>query len=202
MKKYGFCVLLLVVFGCSREKVTTQYDSGKPKEEYEVDKQGKKDGAYILYYETGQIREKSMYRGDTLAGVRTLYFDNGKPEVEEPYDQNGILNGLYRQYYPEGGVKLEQEYTNNVISGVLRVYYPGGQLKEEVTMQENQENGPFTEYHTNGKIEWKGTYKDGDNEFGWLEQYDSLGQLIKVMRCDTPGICRTKWKPGMPTLTR
>ncbi len=202
LTRFGFLALLLMAYGCAKEKITTQYDSGKLKEEYEVDQEGRKDGTYLLYFENGQRREKAFYRKDTLVGTRILYFENGKPEVEEPYDSNGILNGTYKQYYPEGGLKLEQPYVANVISGMIRVYYPGGQIKEEVTMQENQENGPFAEYHPNGKMEWKGAYKNGDDEFGWLEQYDSLGQLIKVMRCDTPGICRTKWKTGMPPLAR
>ena len=197
-----FLMLLLTITACTGKKVTTRYDSGIVKEEYQVDDDGRKHGPYTLFYENGKVREDALYHHDTLAGKRTLYFQNGNPEVEEPYDQRGQLHGKYRQYFEEGGIKLESQYVNHVITGILKVYYPEGQVKEEVTMVDNLENGPFTEFHPNGQIQWKGTYKDGDDEFGWLEQYDSKGQLIKVMRCDTPGICRTKWKPGMPPLAR
>ena len=67
-------------------------------------------------------------------------------------------------------------------------------------MSNNEENGPFSEYFENGQIQWKGTYRNGDNEYGILYEYDSLGTPIKIMKCDTQAICRTIWKPGMPII--
>jgi antitoxin component YwqK of YwqJK toxin-antitoxin module len=202
IRTFFFLQFVSIILSCGPKKQTVNYPSGAVKEEIEMDTKGRRHGSYKQYYENGKLREQALYRHDTLVGERTLYYENGNPEVKEPYDQHGLLNGTYRQFYPEGGVQLELVYIDNVISGMSKAYFPSGQLKEEVTMMQNEENGPFTEYFRNGKIAWKGTYKDGDDEIGWLEEYDSLGQLIKVMRCDTPGICRTKWKPGMPPLAR
>ena len=53
-------------------------------------------------------------------------------------------------------------------------------------------------YYENGQIHWKGTYLNGDNEFGLLEEWDSLGTMIKRMKCDSMAVCRTFWRPGMP----
>ena len=64
---------------------------------------------------------------------------------------------------------------------------------EEVLFKDNEENGPFVEYYDNGEIEWKGSYLNGDNEFGILEQYDRTGVLIKKMECDSLGACITVW---------
>ena len=52
----------------------------------------------------------------------------------------------------------------------------------------------FEEYYTNGKIKWKGSYRNGDHEYGLLEKYDSTGVLVKKMECDSLFICRTVWK--------
>jgi len=38
-------------------------------------------------------------------------------------------------------------------------------------------DGPFEEYHDNGQLESKGTYKDGEPEDGLFESHDENGQL-------------------------
>ncbi|MBK7701221.1 MAG: hypothetical protein IPJ39_22090 [Saprospiraceae bacterium] len=65
-------------------------------------------------------------------------------------------------------------------------------------MSDNNENGPFTEYYENGQIHWKGTYLNGGNEFGLLEEAGFLGTMIKRMKCDSMAVCRTFWRLGMP----
>lgn len=60
-------------------------------------------------------------------------------------------------------------------------------------MVNNEENGPFTEYHENGQKAWEGTFLNGDNEYGLLQQYDEAGTLIKKMNCDSLGVCTTIW---------
>jgi antitoxin component YwqK of YwqJK toxin-antitoxin module len=67
---------------------------------------------------------------------------------------------------------------------------------EEVTFINNMENGPFKEYYKNGQIKWEGNYKDGDNEYGLIQEFNEQGQLIKKMNCGRykgEYICQTIW---------
>ena len=74
------------------------------------------------------------------------------------------------------------------------VYFMKRALQEaQMAFDKNEENGPFEEYHPNGKIKAKGTYLAGDNEHGLLEIFDDKGELIKKMQCKK-GVCRTTWK--------
>lgn len=200
MKTVSSIFILLTIVACSHSKVETKYDNGSIFESYSVNDKKQKDGPYVAYHETGEKREESTYINDTLVGKRTIYFTNGKIEVEEIYTDKGVLDGPYKLYYPTGELQLEKIYSNNVVNGNLKVYYPSGQLKEDVTMVDNEENGPFVEYYQNGAVQWEGTYRKGDKEFGLLIQYDSLGGVIKKMMCDTMATCRTFWKPGMPMI--
>lgn len=199
MAKYLFVSFLIItIVSCGLEKIETTFPDGKIKEQYTINKKGEKDGIYTAYNEVGKLKEKSNYKNGLYTGRRTLYFDNGNVEIEENYIDGGILQGISKVYYEGGQLQLEKNYENNVLVGQVKVYYPSGKIKEEVTMENNNENGPFTEYYENGKIHWKGTYLNGDNEFGLLEEWDSLGAPIKRMKCDSMAICRTFWKPGMP----
>lgn len=198
MLKYLYLIVLTTfLIGCQLKKVENKYSNGNKMEEYTINKNGEKEGDYVAYFESGKIKERCTYIKGNYNGVRTIYFENGNIEIEEPYTENGQLNGIYKAYYPEGQLKIEKLYKDNVIIDKIKVYYSNGQVKEEVNMENNQENGPFTEYYQNGQIHWKGTYLNGDNEYGLLEEFDSLGAPIKKMKCDEMAICRTFWRPGM-----
>jgi len=195
-----FCIIIFVSYGCGDQKITKNYPNGNIMEEYTVNKEQKKNGEYKLYFENGKVKETATYQNDQLIGVRTMYYENGNIETEENYTEPNVLNGEYKTYYDNGQLKLVKIYKNNAIQGTLKVFYPTGKIKEEVTMVDNNENGPFVEYFENGQVQWKGTYLNGDNEFGLLEEWDSLGNPIKKMKCDSLAICRTFWRPGMPVV--
>lgn len=189
----GLCLLLALA--CSKKKmVETKHSNGQIMEQYSLNSNQEKDGNYKSFYENGNIYEEANFTNGVLTGERKLYYQNGNIEIIEVYNQSGQLDGEYKAYHENGKLKVEKLYKNNLIEGVLKVYYPSGNIKEEVLLSNNTENGPFTEYFENGKIQWKGTYLNGDNEFGLLEEFDSTGTLIKKMECDSQAICRTVWK--------
>jgi antitoxin component YwqK of YwqJK toxin-antitoxin module len=198
VKYFVLSLLIMTLISCGLEEIKTTHPNGTTKEQYTINKNGGKEGEYKAFSETGKLKEKAFYKNDALNGIRTLYYDNGNAEIEENYIDGGILHGTYKSYYEGGQLQLEKQYENNVLTGLVKVYYQNGKIKEEVTMHNNNENGPFTEYYENGQIHWKGTYLNGDNEYGLLEEWDSLGAPIKRMKCDSLAICRTFWKPGMP----
>ena len=150
-------------------------------------------GTLTTYYEDGQtVFEKAEYFNGLLQGERRLFYKNGQVEIVEQY-LNDQLEDTLRVYYQSGNIKREVPYENGVLTGRLKVYYESGGLKEEVTFATNMENGPFTEYHENGQVKWTGVYLNGANEIGTLTEYDSLGQMIKKMECDSLSVCRTVW---------
>lgn len=88
------------------------------------------------------------------------------------------------------------------MTGVWKTYYETGELKEEVSFVDNNENGPFKEYHKNGKTKYEGTYKDGDHEEGEMKVYNEDGEIIKKLDCKK-GICNTVWiKKGYEDVKR
>ena len=74
-------------------------------------------------------------------------------------------------------------------------YYDSEQLKlkSESNIVKGMPHGRHVEYYKNGKMKWKGSYRNGDQEFGLLEHFDSTGVLVKTMMCDSLRICRTTW---------
>jgi antitoxin component YwqK of YwqJK toxin-antitoxin module len=186
--------LLLIFISCSHKSQKTYHTNGKIMEEFTVNKKGEKDGTYSSFYDSGLPYETAEYKNGKLKGVRKLNYPEGVIEIIENYNENGELHGPYQTFYKNGQLWTDKHYSNNILNGDVKVYYQNGNLKEVVSFRDNQENGNFIEYFENGKIQWKGAYLNGPNEFGELEEYDSTGLLIKKMICDSFAICRSTWK--------
>ena len=182
---------VLILMGCGNDKITTYYPSGEKYEVYEYKGDSLKHGPYLAYDEQGGLLEKSHYSEGKLDGVRELY-SNDTLQIREHYTKD-VITGPYEVFYPDGILKMEAQFNQGKLEGIVKSYYPGGALKEEVTFENNMENGPFTEYHPNGEVMWKGSYLNGDNEFGLLQQFNEEGVLIKKMMCNEDAVCTTTW---------
>lgn len=182
----------MFLFSCSEKAIITHYDSGEKYEEYQYTGDSLKHGMYKSFTKGGLLIEESNYVEGKLDGQRKIYDKNGKLEIDEIYTMD-VLNGPYTVYHPTGKPKMVGQYKNNVLAGTVKGYYPSGELMEEVTFVDNIEDGPFKEYHINGELKWEGAYKNGDNEFGLLKEYNESGELIRKMMCDDRAICTTTW---------
>ncbi len=189
-----FTLFILIALSCNRVKVIEiKNDQGVLIERITTnlrDTGRLKDGFYEKFDELGRLLESANYKDGKLDGERKIY-EKGLLYSLENYKMD-LFDGPYKVFYPNGQLQLECQYINNEMSGTLKAYYPGGQLKEIVQMNGSQEKGPFEEYYENGKIKAQGSYKNGPNEDGLLNLYDSLGTLIKKMNCKE-GICSTIW---------
>lgn len=176
-------------------KEVKEYDeAGVLSRSYMLDRDSLIQGVLKSYYEDGvSIFEEAQYVDGSVDGMRKLYFEDGQVEIEEKYIA-GVLVDTLRVYYQSGQLRRYETYNKEgTLSGVVQSYYENGKVKETVTYADNIENGPFIEYHSNGNIKWKGTFLNGDNEYGELLQYDSTGTLIRKLECDSIAVCRTFW---------
>ena len=202
MKSYQILLLIvtLAVISCQNPTETVEIlnDAGKLVEKFELRKSdGLKDGTYEKYDELGKIIEKATYKAGNLEGKRTIFYENEAPAEEEFYEK-GLLKGNVISYYSDGTKKAITPFIikgdRSVMQGTLQTFYENGQLKSEDTAKNNGVDGPFVEYHPNGKIKAKGTFKpdaDGEpREDGLLEVYDETGTLDRKMNC-VMGRCTT-----------
>lgn len=109
MKKLFFILCLsffsLNVFSQELEKKQTHYPSGKMKEEFSVDKDGKRQERYLKYFENGTLQHDFQFKDGLKNGKCVSYFQNGKKQDEGTY-VNGELKGDYKAW-DEAGNLLE-----------------------------------------------------------------------------------------------
>ncbi len=190
-----FVFLITIIFyGCitdNHKQVIVEDPDGYYTEKYFVINDSIKDGIYLKYYSNGKLSDSCYYKNDTIEGTKNIYSDKGYLEIQETY-KNGILEGDYTVFYPNGNIKIKQTFHNNQLSGYSYGYYENSVLKEKVFLEKGVENGPFEEYYNTGKIHWKGTYLNGENEQDTLYEFDITGKIKRKLFCKK-GVCYTVW---------
>ncbi len=191
-------VLIILMISCvaacgtRMHEVIETDDDGKLFKKYTLDADQLKQGQLIQYTAEGKVAIQENYIDGNLSGERLIYGENDKIQIKEIY-KAGVLNGPYVEYFDTGKPLIEATYSDNVMEGILTKYHPNGAVAEKVTFADNNENGPFTEYYDTGVKQWEGTYRNGDNEYGLLSEYNAEGELIRKMMCDSLAMCRSIW---------
>ena len=164
---------------------------------------GKKHGAALSYFSTGQIRCKCTYDMGKLTGDYTEYFEDGQLRDEAFYvndDGGNGCEGWRRQYYSEGSdvkIKWEKEYHKGEQHGKAIFYYKDGVVRMEGQYKNHQPEGEWTYNHTHdnfktltpyvGKV-FNGQKDDGtyllwgEEEEDWIE---NRGWERMERKCDS-----------------
>lgn len=87
------------------------------------------EGEKIVYYENGQVAEKSIYVNGQIDGISLWYSPEGKVIKEFTYD-NGQLQGVSKYYDKDGQLLAEGTYRNDKKHGIWK-YYENGKLTVE-----------------------------------------------------------------------
>lgn len=175
--------LVLLTVSCTTKKVVIKNNAGQVVEKYRVSRQdpNQREGRYEAYYDNGNMLEEAEYVDGVPDGERKMYFENGQLMIVEHYEK-GVYEGEYLGYNNDGSLAVRGQYTDNVMSGVWRKYYktPKDRVKEEVTFVNNEEDGPFKEYHPNGKVSAEGYYSGGFMD-GDITMYDESGKVLRKL---------------------
>ena len=91
-----------------------------------VNKSGKLDGLYELYYDGGNLLQRCMYKDGVKDGLCELYYDSGNLLQRYTY-RNGKLDGLWESYDDSGNL-------------LVRCTYRNGKMEERKYSERNEEN--------------------------------------------------------------
>lgn len=125
--------------------------SGILKSSGTVDTLSRKQGSWLLYYPTGEIKAKGKYVRNMRTGKWTFYYKNQKIEQ----------TGFYKRGYP---------------INEWRWYYPSGKIWRIENLNKGTEDGSFVEFAETGDTILKGEYIDGEKEGYW---FYSVGDHIE-----------------------
>lgn len=98
-------------------------------------KDGLKNGLDLAFRQVPNcIKEETMYRLDTIEGVRVKYNWHCKIAMEETF-RHGQWDGYVRRYYPNGAVSEEGYYSRGKLVGVTSEFTTKGKTKGGVNQK-------------------------------------------------------------------
>lgn len=145
------------------------------KDFYDYKKNGLKQEIKKTYFDTGEIKTITNYKGINANGKHRVYYKNGNKEVEGYY-KNNIVFGKWIFYYENGNVKSVENNAAGLVEGLALLFYEDGKRKVEINYTEGRRDGLFTKYYKNGNISHLENYKNGKSE-GEIEHYHENGKV-------------------------
>lgn len=143
--------------------------NGKVKSKGKFDENGKKTGIWEIYYENGNVSEEVPYENDKIQGVVIGYYENKNKKSKVAYADNKII-GIKELYFPSGKLLGKENYKDGKFASNGDFYDENG----TVTLQSG--NGYKLEFFDNGKMSFKGNYRNG-NLHGLCSWYFENGNL-------------------------
>lgn len=129
-----------------------------------VDERGLKQGEWIEYFESGEVRAKGEYKDGARYGKWKFFFKNEQVEQTGKYLAGGKPHGMWRWYYEDGSLLREEEFRNG------------------------REDGEIVEYAKDGSVLLKGYYIDGFRDGEWMimsGDYKMEGKYLEGYRYGT-----------------
>lgn len=166
--------LLLIVASCnSARNSTSKISAENPYEK-----------AYDDYLDPEEIKVRSWYQGLTsvigTSAYRARLFYPEKNQITSlktyKYRDREVLHGLSIAWSDIGDKLSEGSYETDDREGPWK-FYSGGKVSSEGDYSLGQPDGLWKNYHSNGKLENKTTWRDGVKDGAFME-YDTTGLLI------------------------
>lgn len=138
---------------------TINYPNGSLLMEYSL-KNGKKEGAFKVYYDDGTLKKSGFFSNNLENGIFKEFDEDGNIEIE--YNMvKGIMDGAFKTFYSDGSIKRTGVIKNGKQNGKQIEYYPNGTIQSNYIMKDDSLDGPFFNYSEYGVLNLSTNYKNG-----------------------------------------
>ena len=136
------------------------------------------EGYYLVYYDSGEVKDSLFYVNGLQSGIQKRYYENGQLGAEAIYNAIGKKSGLYKSWHENGKLWNESRYNSNTkLHGQTTIYYDNGQLKKTLNFNNGIVEGELKQYYKNGVVFEESSYKSGKKN-GYCKKYYENGQLL------------------------
>lgn len=152
------------------------YPDGKLMSEFFI-KNGKLEGLNKYWYSNGQLRFYSKYKNGQQIDSSISYLENGQIKIFEIYQND---KSIYQAvYYDNGQIMSEKNNPIDSLENNYQIdYYQNGNKKFQTKISNTTYSGEGIYYTENGKIEYKGEYKNGHKNGVWYKLDTANGKII------------------------
>lgn len=155
------------------------------------------DSLWRFYDEQGHLLSETSYREDKKNG-ESKRFDTTGVLLSEEFFENDLRTGLGRFFHADGSLHKEIPFKAGKEEGIGRefaadgrvvalLHYKAGMLRRRDDINRidamGLRQGPWKEFHPNGKVKLEGQYVD-DRQQGIFKEFDAMGNLKEMVKFD------------------
>lgn len=148
---------------------------------------GKPDGYWKTFYETGILKTEGNRKNFLLDSVWKFYTDKGIITTEINY-KAGKKNGPRKSFDEKGKLVVIENFVNDTKQGLSAEYYDNGKIKATTIFENGKEQGWAYEFDIDSTIISRFYYKSG---------FLSIRETIN--RRDKAGLRQGDWKTFYPS---
>ncbi len=145
------------------------FHNGSKMSEGIVDDNGKKQGLWKEFYESGLLRAKGHYQNSLPVGAWNYYYEDGSVEITGAYSKKGKKDGPWWWYYANGEVLSYEEYDQGDLNGDFYSLSITGDTLVRGRFESGYEVGKW--YWMNDSTRIEGKYEDGKRTGTWKTFY-------------------------------
>ncbi len=153
------------------------------------DENGLKQGTWMEFYESGNVKREINYTDNILDGIYREYDKDGSLTMVVHYDRGKIRDDaiaegqpveIRQSFFPDGKVRTSGAYRNNIPVGIHRTYNEEGDViastiyddkgrvsSEGIVNDMGERIGPWINYFPDGKKSSEGEYRDNRRNGTW-----------------------------------
>jgi antitoxin component YwqK of YwqJK toxin-antitoxin module len=110
--------------------------------------------------------------------IQDKYEDTGKVRIEREVarfsDNHLEADGMYREYYPDGQLFVEGQFRRGRQQGEWTYYFENGKVNRKAVFADGKPDGTREIYRDDGTLAAKRSFRDGQREGEWII-YDKSG---------------------------
>lgn len=157
------------------------YVNGVMRFEGITDLEGRRQGLWKEYYETGELRSEGYYTNSNMTGKWRFFFPDQKLEIVGNYNRKGKKDGEWRWFYPNGELLSMENYEDGKLEGEYLEFDEQGNEIAKGNYVFDEKDGMWVYLH--GAMKEQGSYYDGMRQGVWKLWYGD-GKLASEIEYD------------------
>jgi antitoxin component YwqK of YwqJK toxin-antitoxin module len=154
-----------------------------------LDKENRRRSQITEYHFNGKLRFKQEYAFIRLSEIDSYHIKDHPPHTVDEFGYTSLTvpYGIHQEFDDQGNLIREQHYNtltfyyqdaNHILDGPYKEFHTNGKPKVVATYKEGNLDSNWTSYHFNGKLMETGVYRNNIKADIW-EGYNDTGKLIK-----------------------
>jgi antitoxin component YwqK of YwqJK toxin-antitoxin module len=178
------------------------YSNGNVRIKGQLNSKGQREGIWEMFYDNGNIRIRTPYKGGKEDGIEERFYPNGKIHWRTPY-KDGEKDGIQEEFNEQGNITKTTlwkdgeliETTKPKLTPYIKYYDNGNVGIKGQRNSKEQREGIWEYFWNNGNIQARIPYVGGKVD-GIMEWFNEQGNITQTRRWkDGEIIEETKPKP-------